>query len=119
MNIANVMSRFASLANIDSSQAQQWRALAEDACQYIASRCVVKQPDSAQTARLEMLAAAYTLKLYGMCGDDELTGFTAGDVRLTSSADRRERSESLWRELAANNADLIGAEGFIFGRVIS
>lgn len=118
MNITNVMDRFAVLADIDSAELLRWRSLAEDACRYVQAHCKVKNPDSSQTARLEMLSAAYALKLYSMCGDNQLTQFVAGDVRLTSSADRQQRAEQLWRELAENSADLIHTGGFLFGRVM-
>lgn len=119
MNIENVRIRFMALAGIDSEEMFRWQTLMEDAVDAVQQRCVPSDPDEAQTRRLEALAAAYALKLYTMCGDDGLTQFVAGDVRLTSSADRRERAQQLWEELAAQNADLIGSGGFLFGRVIA
>ena len=118
MNIANVISRFAVLAEIDSADTNRLSPLVEEACRHVQSLCVVEQPDSEQTARLEMLSAVYAFRLYGLLGDNQLTQFVAGDVRLTSSADGQMRSERLWRELAKNSADLIRADEFIFGRVI-
>ena len=118
MNIANVTSRFAVLAELESAEVSRWEPLIEDACRYVQSLCTVEAPDSAQTARLETLGAVYALRLYEMCGNSQLTQFVAGDVRLTSSADRQARANKLWEELAAQNADLIGTERFLFGRVI-
>lgn len=118
MNIENVTNRFMTLTGIDSDEMSKWGTLIEDACEYIQSRCTVENPDSAQTRRLEMLSAAYAVRLYGMCGNDDLTQFVAGDVRLTLSADRREQADRLWDELVSQNADLIGTGGFLFGRVI-
>ena len=118
MNIENVRARFLALAGIDSKEMFRWQALTEDALDYVQKRCLQSEPDEAQTRRLEALAAAYALKLFTICGDDDLTQFVAGDVRLTSSADRQARANKLWEELAAQNADLIGTEGFLFGRVI-
>lgn len=118
MNIENVTNRFATLTGIDSEELSKWGTLIEDACEYVLSRCTVESPDSAQTRRLELLSAAYALKLYGMCGNEDLTQFVAGDVRLTLSADRREQADRLWDELVSRNADLIGEGGFLFGRVI-
>ena len=80
--------------------------------------CVIGQPDSGQTARLEMLSAVYAFRLYGLLGENQLTQFVAGDVRLTSSADGLKRAERLWKELAKSSADLIRTDEFIFGRVI-
>ena len=119
MNIANVTNRFAVLADIDSSGISRWATLVEDACRFVQSLCRVENPNSEQTERLEMLSAAYALRLYMMCGDSGLTHFVAGDVKLTSSADRRKNAMRLWQELAQQNADLIRGGGFVFGRVIS
>ena len=88
MNIANVTARFAVLAEIDSADTARFSPLIEEACRYVQSMCVIGQPDSGQTARLEMLSAVYALRLYGLLGEDQLTQFVAGDVRLTSSAGR-------------------------------
>ena len=53
-----------------------------------------------------------------MCGSEELRSFVAGDVRITSSAGVREKAESLWNALSAENSDLVGGSGFLFGRVM-
>lgn len=118
MNIANVGARFALLADVDSAELERWSPLVEIACDYVLRHCAVEEPDSEQTGRLEMLAAAYALRLYCLSADEGVTQFTAGDVRVTSSAGRLQNSEQLWRELAEANTDLIHAEGFLFGRVI-
>lgn len=118
MSIENVCRRFAVLAGLDGEELPQWTTLAEDACAFVQARCVAPAPDSEQTARLEMLAAAYMLRLYSLCGGNRLSQFVAGDVRLTSSADTAQRAEQLWRELAAANADLVKTDGYIFGRVM-
>lgn len=118
MNIAGVTDRFAVLADVDSSELSRWSPLVEEACRLVQSRCRVREPDSEQTGRLELLSAAYAFRLYAM-GGGQLSQFVAGDVRLTLPADAADRAERLWRELEANNADLIEGGGFIFGRVIS
>lgn len=118
MNIARVYDRFAVLAELNSAELPRWRPLVEDACGWVRAHCRVSEPDDGQEKRLELLAAAYALKLYSACGGSQLSQFVAGDVRLTSSADLAQRAESLWRELTRSNADLIDAGGFIFGRVI-
>lgn len=121
MNIANVMARFAVLADLDSADAEKYQVFAENACDHVMSLCKIEEPDSAQTARLEMIAAAYLLKLYGMCDAPKLTSFAAGDVKLTSSVGGRSDSASLWEELCAANTDLIKSveSGFLFGRVMT
>ena len=118
MSIENVTDRFMAMAGIDSEELPKWSALISYACDFVQSRCVTDDPDRDQTRRLEMLCAVYALKLFGMCGDNDLTQFVAGDVRLTLSADRREQADRLWDELVSRNADLIGEGGFLFGRVI-
>ena len=102
---------------MSAGEARQRQALCDTACAYVESLCRVSSPDSAQTARLEMLAAAYALRLCGMCDAQGITSFTAGDVKIDSSADRRNRGEDLWNELCAASGDLIDNTDFLFGRV--
>ncbi len=118
MNIANVTARFAVLAGVEEAELSRFETIIADACDYVQSRCRVDDPDSGQIRRLEMLAAAYALKLYGTCAEDGLSQFVAGDVRLTLSAGKDGIGEKHWRELAEDNADLIDTGGFLFGRVI-
>ena len=103
---------------MDGTELSRWQTLIEDACDYVQTRCKVDAPDSAQTARLEKLAAAYALKLYCVLGDPAFSQFVAGDVRLTLPADGQSRGEALWNELSRQNADLIHIDGFLFGRVM-
>ena len=117
MNIANVCDRFLVLADIDAEELPRWRGLIEDACVYVTSRCIKENIGGADAKRLEMLGAAYAFKLYAMCGS-QLSEFTAGDVKLASSADKQVQAEKLWRELTDGSPDLIDAGGFLFGRVI-
>lgn len=118
MNIANVFARFAELSGYEDGELNRFRPLAETACRYVGSRCLIADPDAEQTARLELLAAAYALRLSETCNADGVTSFKAGDVSLTtSSADGADRSERLWRGLCAANPDLIAPEGFLFGRM--
>ena len=119
MNIENVTERFALLASLDSEELPRWGVLVQDACAFVQAHCTVTAPDEAQTARLEALAAAYALRLYGMCADEGLTQFVAGDVRLTSSAGNGKNTLSLWDELLRANADLIHTGDFLFGRVMT
>ena len=118
MSIENVTDRFVAMAGIDSEELPKWSALISYACDFVQSRCVTDDPDRDQTRRLEMLCAVYALKLFGMCGDNDLTQFVAGDVRLALSADRHKQAQCLWEELALQNADLVRVGGFLFGRVI-
>ena len=118
MNIARVTDRFAVLAELNSSELVRWRPLIEDVCRWVEAHCTVQTPDSEQTKRLELLSAAYALRLFSMSGGRQLSQFVAGDVRLTSPADAAKKAEQLWRELAAGNTDLIQTGGFIFGRVM-
>lgn len=118
MNVANVCDRFAVLAGLDADALQRWTPLIGDACAFVEDRCLVKEPNSRQTARLEALSAAYALRLYSLCGDSQIRELTVGDVKLTSSADRHQTAAQFWQELAADNADLVRTGGFLFGRVI-
>ncbi len=59
MNIANVTRRFALLCGIELSEAARWQSVIKDAMEYIRRR-LIKTPDSgSETARIEMLCAAY------------------------------------------------------------
>ena len=118
MNIANVCDRFLALADIEADELQRWRGLIEDACLYVTSRCIKEKTGSADERRLEMLGAAYAFKLFAACGSGQLREFTAGDVKLASSAGKQDQAEKLWRELAGDCSDLIDTGGFLFGRVI-
>lgn len=119
MNIENVTERFALLANLDSDELPRWGVLISDAVAYVQAHCTVASPNRAQNERLEALAAAYAMRLYSMHTDEGLTQFVAGDVRLTSSADRGKNAAGLWDELVSANSDLIHTGGFLFGRVIT
>lgn len=117
MNVANVCDRFSVLAGLEAEETEQLLPFAEDACVYVQERCKVSEPDEAQTRRLELLAAAYALRLYSLRGG-QLQQFVAGDVRLTAANGWAENAGRLWRELAADSADLIKNDDFLFGRVI-
>ncbi|MBQ6387911.1 MAG: hypothetical protein IJH96_04740 [Ruminococcus sp.] len=117
MNIANVDERFMMLTGVASGELCRWRRLLEDACAYIEAHTAVKSPDEAQTRALEFLAAAYAYRHYETCNDGNLTSFTAGDVKITSSA-HEGSAEKLWNRLRAEYAELLDAESFVFGRIV-
>ena len=117
MNIANVDERFMMLAGVEPDEMCRWRGLVEDACTYVEAHTAVESPDEAQTRALELLAAAYAYRLFEICNADKLTSFTAGDVKLTSSA-REGSAEKLWRSLCEEHTGLIDMKGFLFGRIV-
>ncbi|MDO4830969.1 MAG: hypothetical protein Q4A46_05795 [Clostridia bacterium] len=117
MNIANVTSRFAALSGFDSSELCRWHTLIEDSCAFVGSKCIKSELDENDTKRLEMLCAVYALKMSGLCNDENITSFTAGDVKITSS-DSKDKYDKMWRELVSKSSDLIVNDGFLFGRVI-
>ena len=118
MNIANVTSRFALLAGLDNGEIYKWRTLIEDACDYVGSILRKKDNDDTENRRIEMLCAVYALRLYSLCNEDNITSFTAGDVKLTSSANGKQNAQALWEDYAKQSSDLIRTEGFLFGRVV-
>lgn len=119
MNIANVTSRFALISGLDASEVYKWSTLIEDACSYIESHLKSHNHTERQIRRLEMLCAVYAYRLYCMCNEENITSFTAGDVKITSSLkDRDNKGEILWQEYAENSKDLIDTQSFLFGRVI-
>ena len=115
MNMSNVCARLGELSGLDGAELQRVLPLADAARAVVESRCIVDSPDEGQTQRLELLCAAYALKLYETCHGD-ITRFQAGDVAFTASS---VGGGALWSELCAANADLIAPEGFIFGAVQS
>ncbi len=117
MNIANVTKRFASLSGFDGEQISKYRFLIEDACNVIQSRCKKAELNDGDLGRLETLCAVYALRLTSMCNDENISSFTAGDVKITSSA-ASGKYDRFWQELLAKSQDLIRQDGFLFGRVM-
>lgn len=118
MNIANVITRFGLLAGLQNDEIYKWKALIDDACDYVGSIVIKENPDESEARRIEMLCAVYALKLYSLCNDENITSFTAGDVQITSPENRQNRGEKLWREYSEKCKDLIDTKSFLFGRVI-
>lgn len=117
MNIANVTSRFAMISDMQGKELYKWRPLIEDSCRYISSRLKKDNLDENDTKRLEMLCAVYAARLCAICGEEGITSFTAGDVRV-SPANSTQKYEKLWNEYAEKSQDLIKSEKFLFGRVV-
>ena len=61
-------------------------------------------------------SAVYAYRLYEMRGSD-VTSFTAGDVKITSSAGGKGGAEALWQEQKKLCSDILRAENFLFGRM--
>ena len=118
MNIATVTSRFAVISGLDGSEVYKWRTLIDDACVYIETHSKTKNPDENEIKRLEMLCAVYAFRLYCMCNDENITSFTAGDVKITSPDGGKNKGEILWKEYVEKSGDLIDTQSFLFGRVI-
>lgn len=118
MNIANVTERFALLSGVENKELGKWRTLIDDACAFVEEHAIVTDPDKKQTRRMELLSAAYAFRLYEMCSEDKITSFTAGDVKITSSAAGKSKSERIWNELCSQSGDIINTTEFIFGRIV-
>lgn len=118
MNIANVTSRFALLSGLDNSEIYKWKTLIDDACDYVKSITIKENLDESETGKLEMLCAAYALKLYSLCNDENITSFTAGDVQIASPKSGESKGERLWKEYSEKYSELIDTKSFLFGRVI-
>ena len=119
MNVANVSERFMALTGKDVSEMCRWRGIIDDACLYVKAHAAVTEPDREQSARLELLAAAYAYRMLEICDTDRLTSFTAGDVKFTSSDGKTGRAEQLWEQLCRDNSDIFNTNGFIFGRIVT
>lgn len=117
MNIANVTARFAAYTGLSGDGLLSQSALIESALDYINSLCAVENPDCRQTKRLENLSAVYAYRLYEMRGGSDVTSFTAGDVKITSSAGGKGGAEALWEEQKKLCSDILRSENFLFGRM--
>lgn len=106
------------LSGAEVEQMCRWRTLVEDACAFVQAHTVISSPDAAQSRAMELLAAAYAYRLYEICNADGLSSFTAGDVKITSSASQGHSADALWRSLCAEYAELLDNKGFIFGRIV-
>ena len=109
MNIANITKRFALYSGIDGAEAYKWKSIIDDA---VVTKENLSEDDE---LRLENLCAVYAFKLYSLCNDDSISSFSAGDLKISSSADGESRAEKLWREYADKSQDLIGREKFLLG----
>lgn len=118
MNIANVTDRFALVSGIDKGEIYKWRALIDDACNYVTSIVIKNNLDKNDKTRIEMLCAIYAFKLYSLCADENFTSFSAGDVHFTSPAESVSKADKLWNEYCLKSSDLINCKGFLFGRVM-
>ena len=118
MNIANITSRFALLTGFENSEIYKWKTLIDDACDYIESITVKENLTESETRKLEMLCAVYAFRLYSLCNEENITSFTAGDVKITSPQSRNDRSERLWLECFEKCRGLVDTGKFIFGRVV-
>ena len=93
MNIANITKRFALYSGIDGAEAYKWKSIIDDAVVYVNS--IVTKGNLSE--------------------DDSISSFSAGDLKISSSADGESRAEKLWREYADKSQDLIGREKFLLG----
>lgn len=118
MNIANVTSRFALFAGLKNDEIYKWKSVIDDACEYIKSIVVKDCLSESETRKIETLCAAYALKLYSLCNEENITSFTAGDVRISSPGGAKDKGERLWKECCENCGGLINTKKFLFGRVI-
>ena len=114
MNIANITKRFALYCGIDGSEAYKWKSIVDDAVLYVESLVTKDNLSDNDEERLENLCAVYAYKLYSLCNDDSISSFSAGDLKISSSADGESRAEKLWREYADKSQDIIGREKFLF-----
>ena len=115
MNIANITKRFVLYSGIDGSEAYKWKSIIADACKSALPKEVLGNVSEDDELRLENLCAVYAFKLYSLCNDDSISSFSAGDLKISSSADGESRAEKLWREYADKSQDLIGREKFLLG----
>ena len=94
MNIANITKRFALYSGIDGAEAYKWKSIIDDAVVYVNSIVTKENLSEDDELRLENLCAVYAFKLYSLCNDDSISSFSAGDLKISSSADGESRAEN-------------------------
>lgn len=117
MNIANVTERFTKLSGLEKSEVYNWKSVIDEAVRFVGSRLRKQELDLSDMLRVETLCAVYAYRLYTLCSDDGISSFTAGDVKLTSSADAVKKAERLWNEYKFLCSDLVNADEFLFGAI--
>lgn len=117
MNIANITAKFSAFSGLTEDELVSQGAVIESAVEFITAHSTVPNPTEEQTQRLETLCAAYAYRLYDMCNGADITSFTAGDVKITSSGGGKNSGEKLWQETKNVNGDLIQVDDFIFRRM--
>lgn len=116
MEIEEVMERFALMADLSGEAASRYQPLCMDAIAEL--KRMLRNNDPA--AQGILCAAAASLALYRwalMNASDSVSGFAAGDVRVTKDGNAVAAAKQAWREAAAAAAPYLEDSGFMFERI--
>lgn len=96
-------------------EAYKWKSIIDDAVVYVNSIVTKENLSEDDELRLENLCAVYAFKLYSLCNDDSISSFSAGDLKISSSADGESRAEKLWRNMPTSRRTLSAEKNFCLG----
>lgn len=115
MNIANITKRFALYSGIDGAEAYKWKSIIDDAVVYVNSIVTKGNLSEDDELRLENLCAVYAFKLYSLCNDDSISSFSAGDLKISSSADGESVPKSCGGNMPTSRRTLSAEKNFCLG----
>ena len=115
MNIANITKRFALYSGIDGAEAYKWKSIIDDAVVYVNSIVTKENLSEDDELRLENLCAVYAFKLYSLCNDDSISSFSAGDLKISSSADGESVPKSCGGNMPTSHRTLSAEKNFCLG----
>ncbi|RGH87718.1 hypothetical protein DW745_06560 [Ruminococcus sp. AM28-29LB] len=115
MNIANITKRFALYSGIDGAETYKWKSIIDDAVVYVNSIVTKGNLSEDDELRLENLCAVYAFKLYSLCNDDSISSFSAGDLKISSSADGESVPKSCGGNMPTSRRTLSAEKNFCLG----
>ena len=114
INKDNVNAVLISLGAFSEEEAQQWSALVDAACRSV--EATLKSEEYESDSRAENLAAcrAFYKTALAKSASLNVVSFTAGDVKITNSADLARFAKSLAEQAEAECKDICSDEAFAF-----
>ncbi len=120
MNIQDILTRFALIANLTLEEASPWLTLCSDAAEEI--KMILKETVNvdANSRRLTTAAAAltfYKYTLYRSSGTG-MEKFNAGDIKIENDFELSVKiAKKIWNEAKDSICDIINDKDFYFGQV--
>ena len=110
-----LQSVFALYSGIDGAEAYKWKSIIDDAVVYVNSIVTKGDLSEDDELRLENLCAVYAFKLYSLCNDDSISSFSAGDLKISSSADGESVPKSCGGNMPTSRRTLSAEKNFCLG----